>query len=307
MAPLGEPGHVIMDVPPQIWLPEKPAIIRPDISDLNSFFPVRLSREERRIVIAELRRANRTVSGMVIPIIGIRQSRPSVVPITVAYAGKSGINDPGFVSSANVTGVPIGAANASRYVLVFFSNENSGFSTTTVTSVTIGGIGATIWTTGTNQYAIYSGQGHGFGVFCGAVVPTGTTATVAITWSSSDQRRGITCFAYTMYGADTSSLYASATTVKQTTGANTGLSGSCDVPNGGVLFAGYGVGTQNVSSPTMSGVTKDDQDLNVGSDDSSAMAGSYQPSSDQSSFAFGAAHGSTNSWGILNGIAFKPA
>lgn len=105
----------------------------------------------------------------------------------VSTAHVSSSNSPSFTSQA------IGTASAGRYVLVAIAhvtNADAG----TITAVTIGGISATILSHGNNTDNIVHMA------YAGAFVPTGTTATIAITTSVSAGAFGTTIDVYTVFG-----------------------------------------------------------------------------------------------------------
>lgn len=77
-------------------------------------------------------------------------------------------------SSYNFTSQPIGTAQSDRYVIVGIGWSNLGPS---ISAVTIGGVSATVVATAANA--------NGSSAMYIALVPTGTTATVAITFSST--------------------------------------------------------------------------------------------------------------------------
>ncbi len=97
---------------------------------------------------------------------------PYRFPKTVTYQGKA--ENTAGASSYSFTSQPIGAAQADRYVIVGIGWANLGPS---ITSVTIGGVAAT-------QVAL-NANANGSSALYIALVPTGTTATIAINFSST--------------------------------------------------------------------------------------------------------------------------
>lgn len=119
------------------------------------------------------------------------------------------------------TGVTIGTASSDRRVHVICFASNGGV---TLSSATIGGVSATI-----NTQAATGGSGQM--AIITANVTSGTTATVALTWSGSQTRCGISAYYSTGLTSDASLANASATT----NGATMTLAGSV---NGGFGIAG---------------------------------------------------------------------
>lgn len=79
--------------------------------------------------------------------------------------------------------VAIGAADASRVVVVAVTGAR-GAGTPSISSVTIGGVSATLGRYETNGFSA------SVGIYA-AVVPTGTTADVVVTWDSGMNRCGL--------------------------------------------------------------------------------------------------------------------
>lgn len=93
-------------------------------------------------------------------------------------------------SNASVASLSIGTASATREVFALVSARDT--SSTTANAVTIGGVTATLH----KNVNFPSGSGqHLTHCLCSAVVPTGTTATVAVTWSNNVQGTGVSVFA----------------------------------------------------------------------------------------------------------------
>lgn len=132
-------------------------------------------------------------------------------PLKVGYVKDAGIWKPFYVSnptltwaSSAVTGTDgtshsfatqaIGTAASNRYVIVVISTGQDVGATYTnghPSTVTIGGVSAT------KLYAPVPTAGDGDGIMSmwGALVPTGTTATIAMTWPVSQRRVGIATYA----------------------------------------------------------------------------------------------------------------
>jgi hypothetical protein len=94
------------------------------------------------------------------------------------------------------TGVDFGAASTNRVIAIIIGNQ------TGLSSVTIGGINATI-------------VGSNFNYIAYAVVPTGTTGTIVITNTSGDSRNGIWVFRIIPGKSTTPYLSTNTTTLAQ--------------------------------------------------------------------------------------------
>lgn len=134
-------------------------------------------------------------------------------------------------SSYSFSGLSIGSAASNRAVLALI---HGGAQTRTITSVTIGGISAT-------QCASYS-FGGGITAIYGAIVPTGTTATVVVNFSGTQDRCGVAVYTTT----DLKSFIAF-DSGGDADGASP-FSAAIDIPTGGFVIAG--VGTHNSVSGT---------------------------------------------------------
>jgi hypothetical protein len=140
------------DLPPKIWLPPKPAIVRPAPVQKANFLP-----------------------GMFPGLMMVAAAASP--PPTLTYVTNA-------ISAANLTtytfsSVDIGAADATRYVIV----SVYGLNTATISSASIGGISADIIEQRTNDGLVTG--------LIGASVPTGTTADIVVTFSTGQQRSGI--------------------------------------------------------------------------------------------------------------------
>ncbi|TGT76158.1 MULTISPECIES: hypothetical protein [unclassified Mesorhizobium] len=105
--------------------------------------------------------------------------KPANVPTTLAFQGAT--NYPSSNQTVTFTGVSIGAAAANRYVFITIPYYNGTSSNYSIASVTIGGISATIHA----QPFLNAGADRGGTALVSALVPTGTTATVVVTWAAS--------------------------------------------------------------------------------------------------------------------------
>jgi hypothetical protein len=158
----------------------------------------------------------------------------SMAPLAVTFtdSDSSGSNS----TTYTFTGLSIGTASATRYVIAGFAAE--GGSPTAATNVTIGGVSATLLA-GTGGYAaIYI-----------ALVPTGTTATVAITLNAEASRCGV--------GVWTAANLSSASAQDTLTDTSDPLSGTIDVPREGAVIAIAAHGNSNGHLFTWTGATED--------------------------------------------------
>ena len=145
---------MIWDVPPKIWMPPKPAIIRP---------------AEKKLLAPAL--AASFLPGM-FPGGAISGGEPPVITLTDGVDAPSAFTTTHTFSSQN-----IGSAAADRYVIVAAAVE-SGAGTPTITSVTIGGVSATFLVNAANANFTR-------GVLASLLVTTGTTTTIVINTSTN--------------------------------------------------------------------------------------------------------------------------
>jgi hypothetical protein len=159
----------------------------------------------------------------------------SMAPLAVTFtdSDSSGSNN----TTYTFTGLSIGTAAATRYVIAGFAAEG-GSNPTAASSVTIGGVSATLLS-GTGTYAaIYI-----------ALVPTGTTATVAITLNAEASRCGVVVW--------TAANLSSASAQDTLTDTSDPLSGTIDVPSEGAVVAIAAHGNSNGHLFTWTGATED--------------------------------------------------
>lgn len=155
----------------------------------------------------------------------------------------------GFSSSPSFTNAPVGTASIDRLVVVALSWYVSG-SSRTLSSATIGGIAATIVDS--------ESDGNESGVaIISAVVPTGTTATVAMSFSGTVTR--VSGGVYAVYNLKSTT----ATDADSTTGSggfgSTTKSVTIDTLQDGIVIAsGYIEASDGTTTITFSaGVTED--------------------------------------------------
>lgn len=151
-------------------------------------------------------------------------SAPPVVPPVVSYIGVT--HDPTNKSSYSLASVAIGTAAADRIVFVLVTWASGNATPVTISSATIGGVAATIHA----QVTAVATDAIGSAILS-AAVPTGTTATIAITLSGSGGSIDVGVLAVTGLSSQTPHASATATT---SAGA---CSNSVNVPAGGFVLA----------------------------------------------------------------------
>lgn len=148
-------------------------------------------------------------------------------PITLVY--NTQVNDPGNNSTYSFASVSIGTAAANRRVVIVSSanGNNAG----DATGCTIAGVTAVNAASGPT---VSSPGGSAMNVWY-ADIPTGTTATIAITYSAAKGRCQIGC--YSLYGT-----YEGVTPYSSSVTAGTSMSFTSTTVSGSVLFGASGVG-----------------------------------------------------------------
>lgn len=178
--------------------------------------------------------------------------RPANSPATLAFQGST--NYPSDGQTVTFTAVAIGAAASNRYVFVSIPYYNGTLNSYSIASVTIGGVLATIHT----QPFQTAANSYGGVALVSALVPTGTTADIVITWAASGAsfyrpRIGV----YRVTGLQSNTPFAIVTDTQVVSSANMPHSKSINVTKGGiVIVAGY----TNNNTHSLSGLT---QDFNV--------------------------------------------
>jgi hypothetical protein len=204
-----------LSLPPRLWLPPKPAIIRPGKRDdlqpasfLPGWFPA-----------------------------GAATGKP---PTKVF--GSSTFFDAFSTPDSYV--MSIGTAAADRFVVVcLFGFQNA---IVTVTSITIGGITATPILSADSPAANF----HQIRIY-GAIVPTGTSATVTVTTAGNYNSGAIGTYA--IYGLNSTTAFNTAS--GQTAGA-TSVTALLDIPSRGVAIAAA-TSEASGSAHTATGLTED--------------------------------------------------
>jgi hypothetical protein len=212
---------MILAAPHIIMPPERPALIRAaDLTRLPSW--------------QEMRRREHALREATFPL-PMRPRQNATVALTDTTSDVTDSTSYSF-GSRN-----IGAADPSRYVIA--GVVGTGINGSTISSVTIGGIGATLVVERTNgavDAAIYI-----------AAVPTGTTATVVVNFSAQKGRAML--YLWRAIGLRSSTAAATASTA---TAVSNVLSVSLAVPAFGFAI---GVAADNATTTTLtwSGLTKD--------------------------------------------------
>lgn len=209
------------DMPPKVWVPEAPAVIRPAEPELIRQGDPRFQ-ETRALARGQKRHR------------GTRRPRPTRV-----YTDQ--VVDTGTASSYNFASRSIGTAASNRRVLVGVAGRKGGTSPT-VTAVTVGGVSATELVQAENESANVV-------AFFMAAVPTGTTATIAVTLDAQSDRLGVSVWAIYDLASDTPT--DTATDVSD----DEPMDVSLNVAAGGMAF-GVGFGA-NWPSNTWAGLTED--------------------------------------------------
>ena len=162
-------------------------------------------------------------------------------PATLTYSGSGGFDNSG-TSSYSFPAQPIGTAATNRKVIVGVMFEG----TQTVTALTIGGVSAAqTVSSGTTSIWI-------------ADVPTGTTATIAVTLSAATA--GLAVIAWSAYGLNSSTAVATAS-VSSTAATHTLDAAAIE---GGVAVAVSVQRTPNASTVSWSGLTQNIPGISIG-------------------------------------------
>lgn len=147
------------------------------------------------------------------------------------------------------TGVAIGAAASDRYVFVAIPYYNGGTSNISIASVTIGGVLATIYSQPFNASAIRGGA-----ALVSALVPTGTTADIVITYAASGSFFRPRIAVYRVTGLQSNSPVEFIT--KTGVDNNIPLTLTVNAVQNGIVFLVCNV-YGNISHRTLTGLTQD--------------------------------------------------
>lgn len=157
-------------------------------------------------------------------------------PAAIAFVANAA--DGTDLTTYSFAGQNLGTASADRYIVAAFAHR-AGAGTPTGSSVTIGGVSATFLagvSNGTGRCELWI-----------AAVPTGTTGTIAITWSAGVARCVMGAWALTNLQSSTPTATYSSTASP--------MSASANISAGGVALA---LGFANVAATaTWAGLTED--------------------------------------------------
>lgn len=168
----------------------------------------------------------------------------------VAAAGRINIiNDEGGVFSSTLTGHAIGAAQANRLVVVRVHGWRVGNTDRTLTSATIGGVAATIY----KQATCNSSGNCNVVAIIGAIVPTGTTADISLTWSGSMSGNEVQVVALAGLNAPLAAVDTQSSAVD---GSVTSLSFNIAKKAGGIVF-GLSAGRDGGRTAVWTGLTEE--------------------------------------------------
>lgn len=145
--------------------------------------------------------------------------------LTFLQEADDGTNGSSFSFSAQ----NLGTASSDRYIIVAVTSKMSGTTATTISSVTVGGIAATIAVQ--RQNGISNSTIAGLAI---AAVPSGTSGTVAVSFTNSQVRCGIALYRATGLTSATATATASSTAAAPTSGSMT-------------ISGGYAIGAVGVS------------------------------------------------------------
>lgn len=161
-------------------------------------------------------------------------------PAIITYASTNAVASSGTSSTQTYSSVPIGTAVDDRLVLVAIS-ATSASDNLAVSSATIAGISATIY-----ESAVYSNSGSTMLTIIGAIIPTGTTATVVANFNFSlASVSGCAAFCVSQY----KSVNALDTAQNSTNGSLITVTG-LDLEIGGIVIAA-GASRADTSSLTI--------------------------------------------------------
>lgn len=197
----------MIELPPPLWIPPRPAIIRP---------------ADARIIAREARRINKAsfLPGM-FPA-GIIAKKSGSLSFVGTVADDSNLTTYSFATAG------IGAADATRRTVVACHWYSTGTGAVTMSSATIGGVAATI-------HVQASPAGTTVSPGCAIISllnPTGTTSTIAFTLSTTAARAFIG-----IYRAVDESVASPFATVSDGTLSSNALDVSLNTPAGWVMAA----------------------------------------------------------------------
>ena len=175
----------------------------------------------------------------------------------------------------------IGTADADRWVVITINSAGGGSSS--VSSVTIGGVSATITRTA------YDSHEQEYAAIAYAKVPTGATADIVVTYSSTTPNR-IGVFTIVLSSGATLAEYAGYVDT------NGDLSTTIDIAENGVVIAAYCTGKQTANHTWTNMTERYDEEISA----SRCTAASYQATSAEIGRSISCSNGSSDSASALS-------
>lgn len=218
--------------------------------------------------------------------LGIVASAVAMLPPVISYVLSSDIS--GVATTYTFTDHPIGAAAPSRLVVVCIQGGAAGGRT--ITSVTIGGVAATI-VGATNASSTIRN------VFAYLAVPAGTTATIVVNSSASLQQCRINVYSIT--GLQSSAPIDAQ--VNNTATATTGL--SLTAPEGAAVIAGFSASGGATATTWSWAGSAENHDAPLGTNDLSVASKTAPAAGTEAISATGT--GGTSSTSRLSAVAWS--
>lgn len=251
---------IYADLPPKLWTPPKPAIIRAaepwQIEANQKLVELGIPRNVRRSVLLELKRLQSAREGLDDLAKWAKVDSTKFASIhhlflmaygnTAAAKGASFLSvqsdDTGPKTSFSFSSVSTGTADANRYIVLAMGAQRFVGSSTTVSSFTLGGASVT--------QVVYRNTNQPSGIYIIAQ-PTGTSATIAITFNVNQQSCAIGVYRVILPAGSSSFATLSAGY------ASNQITGTINVPSDGVLIACDSLYTAgNSVTTTWTGLTK---------------------------------------------------
>lgn len=174
--------------------------------------------------------------------------KPPGVAATLTFQAATSYPSQG--QTVTFTAAAIGAAAADRRVFVAIPYYITGNNNISIASVTIGGVLATIHA----QRFLASGDSTKGGIaLVSALVPTGTTADIVITWAASGVSYRPEIAVYRVTGLQSTTPVDLVSTAPGTAATST----TVNVAKDGVVFACFNVYSSGANSRTMTGLSTD--------------------------------------------------
>lgn len=156
------------------------------------------------------------------------------------------VNFADFSSSPQSSSVSVGSAASDRLVFIYLFNVDGYNTGKFIDAVTIGGVTATK----VDDSYFTAGDGIGESGWYWALLPSGTSATLSVSFTSTPSGNGMVAVVYSVTGADTTTPVSDA----NADGMNLGdPSAAVTIPTDGVLLAG--TSTYRVGAVSFNGWT----------------------------------------------------